>query len=109
MSIYHGWTPTVPLEIRIENLLEQIPPEHQVRAIAVCVCENPEDLERNLTSYVLGKKWLPEGVEQPHPAVRAYELEKLMDEDDWNYDNGLFDTSPYHHATPVTEADEFPF
>lgn len=82
MSIYHGWTPTVPLEIRLENLLAQIPPEHQARAAAVCVCENPNDFERNLTSYVLSKKWLLESGEQPHPAETAYELEKAMDADD---------------------------
>lgn len=83
MSIYHGWTPTVPLEIRIENLLEQIPPEHQARACLECYGQDDFEFERNLTAYVLFKKWqLPESGEQPHPAETAYELEKAMDADD---------------------------
>lgn len=74
----NGWTPTVLLKTRLENLLAQIPPEHQARAAAICVCENPNDFERNLTSYVLSKKWLLESGEQPHPAEVAYELDKAM-------------------------------
>lgn len=83
MSMYNGWTPPIPQETRIKNLLAAIPQEHRSRASRECYGQDDNEFERNLIAYVLFAKWnLPESAEQPHPAETAYQLEKAMDADD---------------------------
>lgn len=69
----NGWTPSIPVETRIKNLLAQIPQEYQNRALTECTCDNPYDMERFLTGYVLSREWEMYAV----PAVEAYELDKM--------------------------------
>ena len=67
----NGYTRTIPLKTRLENLIEQIPQEFRARAAAECMQDdgNPHDFERYLTSYVMRHVW------ETNPADTAYALE----------------------------------
>lgn len=67
----NGWTPSIPLKTKIENLMAQVPEEYRTRAAAECVDENPYTFERKLSGYVLCRLW--ETYE--HPVEQAYRLE----------------------------------
>lgn len=94
--MYNGWTPTIPLKTRIENLYEQVT-DAQFLAALGRTDGNPHDFVRHLIGEAL------------QPAQAAYELEKF--EDDWcdeRLDNGLRDDAPYRPAKPSTD-DDLPF
>lgn len=67
----NGWTPTIPLKTRLENLMAQVPQEYRNRAAAECAQDNPYDFERYLKSYVIRRVWET----YPAPADEAYRLE----------------------------------
>lgn len=55
----NGYTPTIPLKERVNNLIVQIPQEYRNRAAAECLTSdgNPHDFERNMTGYVMRREW----------------------------------------------------
>ncbi len=53
----NGWTPTISQENRVNNLIEQIPQEYRARACRECYGTDDHDFERNLTAYVMWRKW----------------------------------------------------
>lgn len=53
----NGYTPTTPQEIRIANLLNQVPQEYRARATRECYGENDHEFERMLTGYVIMRVW----------------------------------------------------
>lgn len=53
----NGYTPTIQQENRINNLIEQIPQEYRARAARECYGMDDHDFERNLTAYVMWRKW----------------------------------------------------
>jgi hypothetical protein len=53
----NGWTPTINVEDRIKNLLEQVPQEYQSRAAFECYNSDPYEFERVLVTYVICKVW----------------------------------------------------
>lgn len=65
----NGWTPTIPTETKIANLIEQIPQEYRNRAVAECMPEdgNSHDYARFLVGYVMRREW----EFYPHPANEA--------------------------------------
>jgi len=68
----NGWTPSIPLEVRVSNLIAQIPAEHRAPATKICYGKDDYEFERNLTSYVLGRVW-------EHPADVAFDLEAVTE------------------------------
>jgi hypothetical protein len=78
------WTPTIPQETRVKNLIEQIPQEYRARATRECYGADDHEFERKLTAYVIGKTW------ETYPSV-IDEAEQV--------DNGLTDDRPYRKAT----------
>lgn len=80
----NGWTPSTPLKTRLENLAAQIPQENRADAFARCMQDNPHDLERFLTAYVMTGK-----DDAPHPVDEAQEIEKKIDAEiaAWKFDN----------------------
>ena len=70
----NGWTPSTPLKTRLENLAAQIPQENRADAFAQCMQDNPHDLERFLTAYVMTRK-----DDAPHPVDEAQEIERGID------------------------------
>ena len=80
----NGWTPTIPLKVRIANLMAQIPQEYRIRAISECMPEegSVHDFERYLKSYVICKIWET----YPHPVDEA-EVEYEARHADWLDEN----------------------
>jgi len=72
----NGWTPTIPLKTRLENLMAQVPQEYRNRVAVECAQDNPHDFERSLTAYVMDRAWEM----YPHPVDEAYQMEKGKDE-----------------------------
>ena len=66
----NGWTPSISLEQRVNNLMAQIPAEHRAIASLKCYGKDDHDFERKLTAFVVCKGW-------EHPADVAYALEAL--------------------------------
>jgi len=97
--MYNGWTPTIPQEIRIANLLNQVPQEYRARATRECYGENDNEFERKLTGYVIMRIW--ETYE--HPVNEAEFADAWSDE---RLDNGLTDDTPYR---PASGGGDFPF
>ena len=87
----NGYTPTIPQEIRIANLLNQVPQEYRARATRECYGENDHEFERMLTGYVIMRVW--ETYE--HPVNEAEFVDAWSDE---RVDTGLTDDRPYHVA-----------
>ena len=76
----NGYTPTIPQEIRIANLLNQVPQEYRARATSECYGENDHEFERMLTGYVIMRVW--ETYEHPvNEADPRTEAEKSADAD----------------------------
>ena len=76
----NGYTPTTPQEIRIANLLNQVPQEYRARATSECYGENDHEFERMLTGYVIMRVW--ETYEHPvNEADPRTEAEKSADAD----------------------------
>ncbi len=76
----NGYTPTTPQEIRIANLLNQVPQEYRARATRECYGENDHEFERMLTGYVIMHVW--ETYEHPvNEADPRTEAEKNADAD----------------------------
>ena len=76
----NGYTPTTPQEIRIANLLNQVPQEYRARATSECYGENDHEFERMLTGYVIMRVW--ETYEHPvNEADPRTEAEKNADAD----------------------------
>lgn len=71
----NGWTPAIPVEKRIQNLLEQVPTEYHYRAGIECHARNLYDIERKLTAYVLGRVWET----YPHAVDEAQRIEREID------------------------------
>lgn len=84
-EMYNGWTPTIPQEVRIANLLNQVPQEYRARATRECYGENDHEFERKLTGYVIMRIW--ETYEHPVNEAEVTftdprtEAEKLADAD----------------------------
>ena len=74
--MYNGWTPSIPLKTRLENLAAQIPQEKRADALAQCVQGNPYDFERFLAAYVMTR---PEDTDI-HAVDFAQEVEREIDE-----------------------------
>ena len=70
----NGWTPSISQEVRVSNLIAQIPAEHRAPATKICYGKDDHEFERNLTSYVLGRVW-------EHPADVAFDLEAVTEAD----------------------------
>lgn len=94
----NGWTPTIPLKTRLENLTAQVPQEYRNRAVAECTNDNPHDIERALTAYVMARTWET----YPVPADEAYQI-------DGTYPSPIISGGEVLDLTPVHGGDEFPF
>lgn len=79
----NGYTPTIPLKERVANLIEQIPQEYRNRAVAECTSDNPHDLERALTSYVMARLWecYPSPIDEAEPFEDAWCDSQLTNSD----------------------------
>jgi hypothetical protein len=53
----NGWTPVITAKTRIDNLIAQIPQAQRARACVECYGENDGEFERNLTGYVMRRRW----------------------------------------------------
>lgn len=103
----NGWTPSTPLKTRLENLAAQIPQENRADAFAQCMQDNPHDLERFLTAYVMTGR-----DDAPHPVDEAQEIERKIDE----YlpplviisGGEVSEVAPYHGAI-LTDEEDMPF
>ena len=73
--MYNGYTKSISIEEKIENLIAQIPQEYRARACRECYGADDFELERNLTSYVLFRKWET----YTHPVDEAQEIERWLD------------------------------
>lgn len=99
----NGYTPTIPLKERVNNLIVQIPQEYRNRAAAECLTSDgdPYDFERNLTGYVMRREW----EFYDHPVNEAEFVDGFCFEDTL-VDTGLNDDRPYRPG--VAEGD-YPF
>jgi len=97
----NGWTPSIPLEVRVSNLIAQIPAEHRAPATKICYGKDDYEFERNLTSYVLGRVW-------EHPADVAFDLEAVTEAEqvaaEVASDNQWLDSDTSRNALPQINA-----
>jgi hypothetical protein len=75
MTMYNGYTDTIPLKTRLANLIAQIPQSCRARAVSDCWHDDAYEFERYLTSYVILRKWET----YSHPADEAQAMEREID------------------------------
>lgn len=90
----NGYTPTIELQTRVNNLIAQIPQEYRARACRECYGTDDFDFERNLTGYVMRREW----EFYAHPVDEAEFVDGFCFEDEL-VDTGLNDDRPYKPAT----------
>ncbi len=95
----NGYTPTIPLEVRVANLINQVPQEYRARATRECYGSNDYEFERKLTGYVVMRIWET----YDHPANEAEFTDAWSDDRTELVDTGLNDDRPYKPATGFME------
>lgn len=103
----NGYTPTIPQEIRISNLLNQVPQEYRARATRECYGENDHEFERMLTGYVIMRVW--ETYE--HPVNEANRIDDMLSGDPDRIKKHIthdklhpkpYSSFPRHYSKPLT-------